>query len=139
MKKVFAILFTIIMLFSMAIPAYAALPDPPASPQFTYITSYDVDLTINRATGTASCSATCHASNASRVEIEYKLQQYTGSYWKTIKTWTSYGTTSVYFSNSSTVTSGNNYRGKATYRVYDSSGKLLESGSASETYAFPSP
>lgn len=139
MKKVFVILFATILLFSMAIPAYAALPDSPVSPQYKYINSYDVDLTINRSTGTALCSATCYAPNVSRVEIEYKLQQYTGSSWTTIKTWSSYGTTSVYFSNSSTVTSGNNYRGKATYRVYDSSGKLLETGSASETYAFPSP
>ena len=139
MKKVFAILFATIMLFSMAIPAYAALPDPPASPQYTYINSYDVGLIINRATGTATCSATCHASNVSSVEIEYKLQQYTGSYWKTIKTWTSYGTYSVDFRTSSTVSSGYDYRGKATYRVYDSSGNLLERASFSETYAFPSP
>ena len=139
MKKVFVILLATIMLFSMAIPAYAALPDPPVSPQYKHINSYSVVLDINESLGVASCYATCYQLGADTVEIEYKLQRYTGSSWVTIKTWTSTGTTYASISKTWPVSSGYTYRGKAIFRVYDSSGNLLETGSTSRTYIYPSP
>jgi len=139
MKKIYSIILTIIVLFSMVIPAYAALPDPPISPQYNYIDAYSVNLTINQSSGIASCSATCYTSSSKTVEIEYNLQRYMGSYWATVKTWTSSGTSYASLSKSWAVYSGYTYRGKATYRVYDSSGNLLETGSATKTYSYPSP
>lgn len=139
MKKIFVILLATILLFSMVIPAYAALPDPPISPQYKYINSYSVVLDINKSSGIASCSATCYALDVDKVEIVYKLQRYTGSSWTTINTWTASGTSYASLSKSATVSSGYTYRGKATYRVYDSAGNLLETGSATKTYSYPSP
>lgn len=139
MKKIFVILLATILLFSMVIPAYAALPDPPISPQYNYIDSYSVVLNIDKNSGTASCSANCYAPNAKKVEIEYKLQRYMNSYWTTVTTWTASGTSYASLSKSATVSSGYTYRGKATYRIYDLSGNLLETGSTYKTYSYPSP
>ena len=138
MKKILAILLASITLFSLAFPTQAALPDSSASPRYNYIETYDVDLTINKTTGIASCSASCFVYGNNTVRIEYQLQRYMGSYWATVKTWTSSGTSSTSLRKTWAVTSGYTYCGEAIYRVYDSSGNLLETDSKSKTYYYPS-
>ena len=139
MKKIFVILLATILLFSMVIPAYAALPDPPASPQYSYIETYDSGLSINQTTGIATCSASCFVYGNNTIKIEYVLQRYMGSYWGTVKTWTSSGTSYASLSKSRTVDSGYTYCGDITFRVYNSAGRLLETGNVTETYSYPSP
>ena len=136
MKKIFALLLATILLISTALPAHAALPDPPVSPQYNYIDACNVNLTINTSTGIASCSASCYTTTSNTVEVEYKLQRYLGSYWGTVKTWTTSATSYASLNQSWAVYSGYTYRGKATYRVYNSSGSLLETGSAAKTYDY---
>ena len=138
MKKICAILLVIIMLLSTTLPAYAALPDPSITPQYNYIETCRVGLSINESSGIASCTASCYVATNNKVEVEYKLQRYLGSYWGTVKTWTSSATSYASLSQSWAVYSGYTYRGKATYRVYDSAGNLLETGSESKTYVYPS-
>jgi hypothetical protein len=137
MKKIFATLLVAVLLIATAFPAHAALPDPPISPQYNYIETYGVGLSINESSGIASCTASCLAASK-KVEIEYQLQRYMGSYWGTVKTWTSSATSYASLSQTWAVNSGYTYRGKATYRIYDSAGNLLETGSATKTYSYPS-
>lgn len=58
--------------------------------------------------------------------VKVELQQYTGSGWTTIKTWTdrddSYAMVSRYYA----VMSEYNYRLKLTHKAYDSNGNLIE-------------
>lgn len=136
MKKVYAILLATILLISTAFPAQAALPDQPAVPLYNYIDAYDVNLSIDKTTGIASCSASCYTSSNNTVEVEYRLQRYMGSYWGTVKTWTSSGTSVASLNKSWAVYSGYTYRGYAIYRVYNSAGTLLETGSATKTFSY---
>lgn len=138
MRKIYVILLVTILLISMAIPAHAALPDPPVTPQYDYIETCRVGLSINESSGIANCTASCYVATNNKVEIEYKLQKYMGSYWATVKTWTTSATSYVSLSQSWAVYSGYTYRGYATCRVYDSAGNLLETGSVSKTYSYPS-
>ena len=136
MKKIYAILLATVLLISTAFPAQAALPDQPAVPMYNYIDSYNVNLSIDKTTGIASCSASCYTSSDNTVEIEYRLQRYMGSYWGTVKSWTSTGTYFASLSKSWAVNSGYTYRGYAIYRVYNSAGTLLETGSATKTFSY---
>jgi hypothetical protein len=138
MKKIYALILVTVLLISTAIPANAALPEQPAVPYYNHIDSYSVNLTINQNSGVASCTATCYTAGSNTIEIEYNLQRYLGSYWGTVKTWTSSGTSYASINQSWAVYSGYTYRGKATYRVYNSAGTLLETGSATKTYSYPS-
>lgn len=139
MKKIYAVILATVLFVLMVTPAYAALPDPPIVPQYNYIETCDVGLSINKSSGIASCTASCYVATNNKVEIEYKLQRYMGSYWGTVKTWTTSATSYASLSQSWAVYSGYTYRGKATFRVYDSAGNLLETGSVTKTYSYPSP
>ena len=138
MKKICAFLMATILIVLTGIPVHAAIPDYPVSPQYSIIEACDVDLIINRSSGVASCYASGYADGTYRVVIEYKLQRYMGSYWGTIKTWTSSGTSFASLEQTWAVSSGYTYRGHATCWVYDSAGNLLERGSVSKTYSYPS-
>lgn len=138
MKKICAFLMATILLVLTGIPVHAAIPDYPVSPQYNIIDTCDVDLIINRNSGIACCSASCYTTENYRVVIEYKLQRYMGSYWGTVKTWTSSGTSYASLEQTWAVSSGYTYRGYATCRVYDSAGNLLETGSVTKTYSYPS-
>lgn len=138
MKKIFAIILATVLFVLMVTPVYAALPDPPITPQYNYIDTYSVGLSIDKSTGIASCSASCYTTTNNTVKIEYDLERYMGSYWATVKTWTSSGTSYASLNKSWAVYSGYTYRGFATYSIYNSAGNLLETGSASKSYAYPS-
>ena len=58
--------------------------------------------------------------------VKVELQQYTGSGWTTIKTWTDRYESYAMVSKNYAVMSGYNYRLKLTHKAYDSNGNLIE-------------
>ena len=138
MKRILSVICAIVMLAVMAVPAFAAVPeDTVVSPQYTYIKSNSVNLTINESTGVATCTSSCYATSGYTVSIECKLQRYTGTSWSTVKTWTTSANRYASISQTWTVPSGYTYRVYSTFRIYNSSGTLLETGTNSKSCAFP--
>lgn len=138
MKRIFAAILTIVMLAVMAVPAFAAVPENTVvSPQYTYIQSNYANLTINESTGGATCTSSCYATSGYTVSIECKLQRYTGTSWSTVKTWTTSANRYASISQTWTVPSGYTYRVYSTFRIYNSSGTLLETGTNSKSCVFP--
>lgn len=138
MKRIFATILAFVMMAVTAVPAFAAVPgDTVVSPQYTYIQSNYANLTINESTGVATCTSSCYATSVYTVSIECKLQRYTGTSWSTVKTWTTSANRYANISQTWTVPSGYTYRVYSTYRIYNSSGTLLETGTNSKSYAYP--
>ncbi len=108
------------------------------TPMFKYIWSLSASLDINK-WGKAECVGSVDASSDKyTAELTVSLQQYTGSSWKSIKSWSGSGS-----GQSGVIVGGYYYVGSGTYRVcstakiYNSSGDLLENESycsAEKTY-----
>lgn len=138
MKKVLSVFLCVIMLTTVAVPAFAALPDDNVvSPQYAYIRTATADLTIDEDTGIASCWVTCLAASGYTVEVECQLQQYKNSSWTTIKTWTATGTRYACVDEIWAVYSGYTYRVYVTYRILNSAGSIVEVTSGSDSYVYP--
>lgn len=138
MKRVFSVILILVMIMTLATQAFAALPDETIiSPQYTYIKVLTADLSIDESTGVSTSRATCYAASGCTVEVECKLQRYTGSVWTTLKTWTSTGSRYASVTQDWAVSSGYTYRVYATYRIRNSAGSLLEIATGNDSYAYP--
>lgn len=138
MKRTLTFLLVISILMSIAIPAFAAVPgDTIVQPQYTYIKTHSTNLSIDEDTGITTSRASCYAIGGYTVEVECKLQCYSGSSWTTLKTWTASGTNYASVNENWAVYSGYTYRVYATFRIRNSSGGLLESTTSSKTYVYP--
>lgn len=140
MKKnvVNKVAFTLVMLSLLCAvtgTAFAAGADDFAasvgivSPRYATIRRFYADLTIS-SSGQASCHVAVSLYGSYRGEVTMYLQQRSGG-WQTIEFWpgTGDGCDESYY-----VLKGDSYRVKGDLRVYDNSGKLVESATTySET------
>ena len=124
MKRIFCILLAMIVVVTLAAPALAAANEPSVSPRYSYI---NAGLVINN-WGLTDCTAGCTVYGGDSIILTCSLQQYNGSYWTTVKSWTSTTKPSALIMKNYGVYSGYVYRVKASCSVYDASGKLLENG-----------
>lgn len=139
MRRVFTVLLVVALMLSFARPCLAAQTDDNiVSPRYTHISTNKVGLSINENTGIATCSAYCYAVGTYTVEVECRLQRYTGSMWTTIQTWSASSTRYASIYKNWAVYSGCTYRAYALFSVRDSAGNLLESATSSKIYDFPS-
>lgn len=136
MKRILTLLIAIILLLSVASSASAAIVEP-VQPQFTYIRLLDKRLSINENDGTATCYADCSVNTGLTIVINGTLRQYKDGDWVDLKSWVSVGSRFASMENSWKVSSGYLYRFSVTYKVYNSSGILLESHSAFDSYVYP--
>lgn len=127
MKRIFCVLLTLILMAAMVVPAMAAEQKPSVSPRYSYIQGISAGLTIGTF-GLTDCTASSVVFGGDSVVLTCSLQQYTGSYWTTVKSWTSTDNPSALIAKNYAVYSGYTYRVKASCAVYNSSGTLLESG-----------
>ena len=135
----YCILLAIAMLSALAVPSFAVQSENTVVyPRYSYINSNSVNLTINQATGVATCTSSCYASSGYTVKIECKLQLNNGSSWLTLKTWTTSADRYASLSKTQTVSNGYTYRVYRTFRIYNSAGTLLETGTNSKSVYFPS-
>ena len=137
MRRVVSLLLVIGLALAFAHPCLAAESQmTTVSPRFAYISTTKVGISINETSGVAQCSAYCYAIGNYTVEVQCKLQRYTGSSWVTLKTWSSSGTQYSSVSEYWAVVSGYTYRANAVFRVRDSAGNLLESVGNMDNYTY---
>lgn len=137
MKRITAFLLTVILLFSLALPASAAVKET-VQPRYTYINSVYASLSINESTGVTTCTGSVSAKNTYPVKVAVYLQQDMGTYWKTVKSWSASGTWSVSLTENHAVYDGYTYRVTVTGYVYDSDGNIMESATGTHTVDYPS-
>ena len=127
MKRVFCLALALILVMHAVVPVTAAEGETVVSPRYSYIGRIYSGLSIGTL-GISACQANCHAEAGDSVVLSAKLQQYDGSTWITLKTWTATGTDIATLSKNYTVPKGYTYRLRANCAVYSASGVLLESG-----------
>ena len=128
MKRFLCILLVVIVVATLAAPVLAAVNESSVSPRYTYIQGMNAGLVIDENWGLTDCTASCTVYGGDSIILTCSLQQYNGSYWTTIKSWTSTTKPSALIMKNYGVYSGYVYRVKASCSVYNASGKLLESG-----------
>ena len=128
MKRILCILLAVIVVATLAAPALAAANEPSVSPRYSYIQGMNAGLVINN-WGLTDCTAGCTVYGGDSIILTCSLQQYNGSNWTTVKSWTSTTKPSAAIAKNYAVYSGYVYRVKASCSVYNASGRLLESGS----------
>ena len=88
MKRILCVLLAMIVVAALAAPALAAANEPSVSPRYTYIQGMNAGLVIND-WGLTDCTASSTVYGGGSVILTCSLQQYNGSYWTTVKSWTS--------------------------------------------------
>lgn len=138
MKRLLKMVLTVSLVLVLAIHCYASGTEGPVvSPRYAYIRDSEVILTINEDTGIAKCEASCDAFAEYTVQVVYKLQKNTGTYWATLKTWYTSGTETAGLYGECGVVSGYTYRAYVTFSVYDSAGNLLDSDTVTYNCVYP--
>lgn len=128
MKRICFLGFVTLLFISFVMPCFAVGDFATApSPRYTYIGMNSYKLEIEESTGTAYCSSYCCTDEGYAVQVVYKLQQYTGTRWATLKTWYASGTQCAGLSGEWPVMSGYTYRAYVTFSVRNSAGNLLDS------------
>lgn len=127
MKRVFYVVLLITIAMLVVVPVMAAEGESVVSPRYSYIGRIYSDLSIGTL-GYSACQADGHAEAGDYVVLVAKLQQYDGSNWVTLKTWTATDDNVAMISKNYTVAKGYTYRLSASCSVYTASGVLLESG-----------
>ena len=131
MKRITSLILTALLLFSMAIPASAAVKDE-AQLLYDNINAVSADLSIS-SLGIATCFGSVTAKDLYTVLVEVRLQMKEDGAWHTVKTFSSTGTMDAACTGYYAVYSGYQYRVYVTGYVYNSSGTIIESASC--TYA----
>lgn len=138
MRKVLSAILSVTLVVLFAIPSFAAVTDDNViSPRYTYIKMLTANLSIDEDSGISTSKASCYSASGYTVEIECKLQQYTGSSWSTLKTWNSSGSGYASIKENWAVSSGYTYQVYITYRIRNAAGNLLESTTTNKTYDYP--
>ena len=107
-----------------AVAPQEVIEDSVITPRYTYIEMTDASLTIRG--GLADCSAFVSTSSSSYdVELTMELQR-NRSGWDTIKTWSNSGSWSASVDGNWYVTSGYDYRVKASVIIKNSRGSIIE-------------
>lgn len=127
MKRMLCLVLALLLVMLSVTPALAAESDSAVMPRYSYIGRIYASLQIGQL-GLSACHANCYVENADHIVLTAQLQQYNGSGWTTLKTWTATGTDIASISKNYAVPSGYTYRLRASCSVYSASGTLLEIG-----------
>lgn len=129
MKKVIPLLLVVILLALWVLPVTTLALEEGASPRFDYISRVSTNVSINKNTGIATCTATCWAPTAASVKLVCRLQQYKNGTWTTIKTWSDTSTHQGSIAQQRAVYSGYTYRTYTSCYAYNAAGTLIETAS----------
>lgn len=138
MKKTFCLILVICLcIVSTPFANASDYSETSISPRFAYITNSGVGLDIDTSLGIATCDADCYANGGYTVEVKCELQKYMGTYWVTLKSWTARATSMACVQGSWAVYSGYTYCSYATYKIYSTSGTLLETDTSYQSVFYP--
>lgn len=135
MRKVLLLVIVSLLYVSSTFTVHAAVIAEPArcvSPLFTHIAFIDAALSIT-STGLSTCFGnTAVYDHSHTVELTVTLQRLTSGTWSDVTEWTKSGIQSAKMETIHYVTGGT-YRVLTTVKVYNSNGRLLETGSTHST------
>lgn len=120
----------ILAIIILSVPVFA-VTDNYVQPRYTYISLNQAEISINKSTGVALCTATVGTGQYCTVTVSGTLQKFSGGRWIDIKSWSATNTTAVAITNSYAIESGYVYRFITNCYVYNSNGTLVESANAS--------
>lgn len=129
MKRITTVFLLIAMVLSIGISVSAQGQDTTVTPYYTHVNSVYACISINPTWGIATCSGRVSAQSVTPVKVNVYLQQDTGTYWKTLKSWSATGTWQADLQRDYAVARGYKYRVLVVGYVYDDAGNLLESAS----------
>ena len=127
MKRILCLILVLVLLSLSVTPVIATESEPIVMPRYTYIAQLYSGLQIGT-WGLSACNANCYVRDADHVVLTAKLQQYNGSTWTTVKTWSATGTSAISISKNYAVPSGYVYCLRVTCAVYNAAGTLVETG-----------
>lgn len=127
MKRILCLILVMLLVMLSVTPVLAAESESVVMPRYSYIAQMYSGLQIGKL-GLSACRANCYVEGAASVELSAKLQQYNGSTWTTVKTWTATGTDIASISKNYAVYSGYTYRLRVTCAVFNAAGTLIETG-----------
>lgn len=126
MRKIFTTILMFVLLFHVLLLPVWAAERTPVQPRYLDIYSFSIDLDISSG-GTATCSADVSTTTQTNtIDLTMNLEQYDGSRWVIIKTWTgSYGPNAD-MTRYRAIPSGYDYRISVVAAVYDKNGNAVE-------------
>ena len=127
MKRLLCLILALMLVILSVTPALAAESESAIMPRYSYIAQMYSGLQIGKL-GLSACHASCYAEGGASVALTAKLQQYNGSTWTTVKTWTATGTDLASISKNYAVPSGYTYQLRVTCAVFNAAGTLIETG-----------
>lgn len=133
MKRICCLILALLLIMLAVVPVIATGDEASVTPRYSYIAKIYSGLQIGTL-GLSACQANCYAENGDSVVLTAKLQQYNGSTWTTLKTWSATGEDFATLSKNYAVPKGYTYRLRASCSVYSASGVLLESGICYSNY-----
>ena len=120
MKRLVSLTVVVILLFSMASPAFAV------TPRYNYTNSIYANIDIDTTWGIATCTGEVIADNVVPVELVLYLQVYKDGSWQTVKSWSITDTFTAYLSKSYAIYRGYEYRAYAVGYVYNNNNAVVE-------------
>ena len=128
MKRFICIMLVVVTVFACTTPVLAATEEPPITPRYSYIEGIQSSLSIDETTGLAMCHSSTYAIGGSSIKLTCTLQRKNGSSWSTVYSWSKTASQNAVINRSYGVYSGYTYRVKAVCSVYNSSGRVVETG-----------
>ena len=125
MKKVSRLFTVLLLLCVVASVSSAEMVSP------MYITIGDINATLTIQSGQATCKGIVTLNSTSYgADITVTLQKQNGNNWAYVSSWSDSGSVLVSANGSVSVSTGYTYRVRASVAVKDSSGNVVERGSA---------
>lgn len=121
-QRVVVLCFLLLALVG-SIPSLA-VEDNTITPKYTGLV--DIAPSISISSGTIYCNDVVTVKSKYTANLTWELQQGTGSSFSTVSTWKESGTGTLSLSKMRLAMHGNSYRLRATAKVYDSNGRLVD-------------
>lgn len=126
MKRFVSFLLTLVLVFSLAVPAFAA-ENSQMQLRYKHIISFGTSITYGD-WGIATCSSSVIVDSGYKVTLKLTLQRSSGNdSWEDVETWSDEGNAGAAISEKRALYGKYSYRVVATATVYDLDGNWIES------------
>ena len=119
------VLIAVVIAITQLLPIVSAAEKSSVEPLYVGIISMAPKVEID-STGRAKCSDIVRLKGGYSAAVTWKLQYLNGTTWNTKMTWTASGKSVINLDKGYIIASKGKYRLYATYVVYNSSGRVVE-------------
>lgn len=125
MKRLLSFLLMLVLVFSMALPAFA-IETPHVQPRYKHISTFSAEIEYGN-WGIATCRSVVTIDEGYQVTLTMSLQRSRGNdSWEDMETWTNQGNSGASITEKRALSNTYNYRVLATATVYDLDGNWVE-------------